>query len=129
VKTVCFDLDGVLASYKEWPEDGSIGDPLPAGVKLLKLCKEAGYKTVLSTCRTHPCHGIENQVKQAHLITAWLRENGLRGLIDEIDDEGKPIADVYIDDRGLRFDQRAGSLESYGDWLFNGFIKQKETKP
>ena len=115
---VCFDLDGVLAQYYGWPKDGSIGDPLPAGVRLLELCKEAGYKTVLSTCRTHPSHGRKSAQQQTTIVN-WLNEHGLWSLFDKIDTEGKPIADIYVDDRGLRFNQDKANDPLYGSTLFD----------
>lgn len=116
---VCFDLDGVLAEYSTWPEDGSLGDPLPAGVRLLELCKAAEYKTVLSTCRTHPTHGGKSCTQQQSIITNWLVEHRLWEHIDKIDTEGKPIADLYVDDRGLRWNQDRAQNPDYGSSFFN----------
>ena len=114
-KTVCFDFDGVLAAYDGW-KDGAIGDPIPGGVALLKLCHEAGYRIEIATCRTHPEHAPSNDY-QLRDIRKWLFDNKIP--FDHIDCVGKPTANVYVDDRGMYFHQHAGkSLRGYGDLMF-----------
>ena len=121
--TVCFDFDGVLAEYDDW-KDGTIGEPLLAGVELVRLCDEAGFTTVLQTCRTHPIHGPSQQLD---MIKYWLRKHKVP--IDEIELDGKPVADYYVDDRGLHFNQlRAKTLgKEYAAFLM-GHILDKEEK-
>jgi len=106
VKTVCFDFDGVLAAYDDW-KDGTIGEPLPVGVKLLRLCDEAGYRIVIQSCRTHPDHG--NKMLQLGAIKSWLRDYHIP--CDYIEIEGKAMAHVYVDDLGLHFDQSMAKQE------------------
>jgi hypothetical protein len=121
MKIVCFDFDGVLASYTEW--DGGIGDPIPGGLDLIRRCRKAGYKIIISTCRTHPQH--DNQIQQYYEIIDWLRVYEVPW--DKIDLEGKPTAHVYIDDRGLSFDQSAGiKLGGYGKLLFKEIARRME---
>ena len=114
--TVCFDFDGVLAEYDEW-KDGEIGKPIPEGVVLANGCRAMGYKIVISTCRTHQIHGgLIGQITQAQMIQNWLNENKVP--FDWIEMDGKPIADVYVDDRGLYFDQNMGkNMKGYGSYL------------
>ena len=115
--TICFDFDGVLASYDGW-KDGAIGEPIPNGVKLAKLCHEVGYKIVINTCRTHPQHGLKNRHDQIITIHNWLHNNDVP--YDSIQLEGKPIADVYIDDRGMYFDQDLGkTMKTYDKYMFD----------
>ena len=115
--TICFDFDGVLASYDEW-KDGAIGKPIPCGVKLAKLCHEAGYKIVINICRTHPQHGAGNQREQFLAIKKWLYDNKVP--YDWVEMKGKPIADVYIDDRGMYFDQDLGkTMKTYDKYMFD----------
>ena len=120
MNTICFDFDGVLAAYDEW-ENGKIGDPLPEGIRLAQLCEKQGYKIVINTCRTHPQHGAGNQREQFLAIKKWLYDNKVS--YDWVEMKGKPIADVYVDDRGLKFEQKAGHQGGYAEVLFNKFIK------
>ena len=115
--TICFDFDGVLASYDGW-KDGAIGEPISNGVKLSKLCHEAGYKIVINTCRTHPQHGAGNQREQFLAIKKWLYDNKVP--YDWVEMKGKSIADVYVDDRGMYFDQDLGkTMKTYDKYMFD----------
>ena len=102
--TVCFDLDGVLAEYTEWVEDSPIGAPIEVGIKLARFFKEAGWNVVIQSCRTNPdIAGEKNAQNQWTLIYNWLIANGVPfGFISR---SGKALADYYIDDRGVFFDQ------------------------
>lgn len=121
--TICFDFDGVLATYDGW-KDGEIGEPIPAGVDLVKLCKTKGYVIVINTCRTHPTHGASNQREQFLAVKKWLYENKIP--YDWIEIDGKPIADVYVDDRALYFNQSIGFHDQYAGDLFNRIIRRVE---
>ena len=112
--TVCFDFDGVLAEYDGW-KDGAIGEPIPEGVVLANACRAMDYKIIISTCRTHPEHAPGNGY-QYRDIRNWLNENKVP--FDWIEMDGKPIADVYVDDRGLYFDQHMGkNMKGYGSYM------------
>jgi len=120
MKTVCFDFDGVLASYDGW-KDGSIGNPVPGGVALLRLCDEAGYRIVIQSCRTHPDHG--NKMGQLVAMKGWLRGHNIP--CDYIEIDGKAMAHVYVDDRGLHFHQSAGlKIKGYEGILFDEIKKR-----
>lgn len=86
---VCLDFDGVLNNYQ-----GYDGDNLYApkdGVELfLKALKQVCYKVVILTARN------------THTVMKWLKSYNLDGYIDEVT-RVKPPAEVYIDDRGLKF--------------------------
>jgi len=114
--TVCFDFDGVLAQYSGWCEDGGIGEPIPAGVELLKLLKGQGFKIVISTCRTHPEHVAA--VAQYCKVAEWLQKHGLYSSVSVIDTVGKPMADVYVDNKALFFDQSQGRNDQYAEYMF-----------
>lgn len=119
--TICFDFDGVLAAYDEW-RDGAIGEPIPGGVVLVNACRAMGYKIVIATCRTHPEHAPSNDY-QFRDIRKWLFDNNIP--FDHIDTVGKPTADVYIDDRGMFFDQSMGkNMKGYGSYMM-ALIKER----
>ena len=124
-KTVCFDFDGVLAAYDTW-KDGEIGDPLIEGIRLARICRQHGFKIVINTCRTHPTHGAGNQKDQFNRISDWLQENKVP--YDYIEMYGKPIADYYIDDRGIRFDQKYGNFDGYAGFLFDKWMNEIQIK-
>lgn len=95
---VCIDVDGVLADYsKGWQGAHRIGDPLPGAKEFLQRLRDAGWKIIIHTTRG------------SVFIAGWCAEHGL--VYDEINDNsdlrgenpGKPIATVYLDDRGVTF--------------------------
>jgi hypothetical protein len=103
-KTICVDFDGVIADYsKGWQGNGIFGDPVPGASKVLHKLRLAGWKIIIFTTRG-----------EVDLLAKYFHKNSIP--YDEINknsdnppgsNNGKPIADVYLDDRGVRFN---------GDW-------------
>jgi len=96
-KTIAFDLDGVLAKYDGWRGKDHIGDPIPGMRRLLQELQQKGYLIIIYTCRgTH-----ETQLwADEHLIPYdWININGDFWT----QNIGKPIADIYVDDRAICF--------------------------
>lgn len=97
-KTVCFDFDGVCATYDTWKGVDVFGEPIPETAALIRLLKIAGYRCILWTTR-----------KMTPELFEWLAHHNFN--FDSInscdhnppDTSNKPIADLYIDDRGFRF--------------------------
>ena len=100
-KTVCVDLDGVLASYKDgWKGVDHFGDPIPGAVEFTKALA-AKCDVVIHTCR---CNPEVNKPEAASLlgnrVRAWLDEHGF-AYHDVFTGTGKPIAAAYVDDRAV----------------------------
>lgn len=102
-KTICIDFDGVIAQYKEWKGANHFGAPVSGVQNALKVLKKEGYRIIIFTTR---------QVSDS--LKAYLKENDITyDYINENPDQpkdsnqGKPIADIYLDDRGMCF---------RGDW-------------
>lgn len=96
-KTVCFDFDGVIHSYKQpWKDSCIIPDPPVNGIdKLLKKLVINDYEIVICSSRCNIEEG-----KQA--IKDWLDKYDLSQYISEITNS-KPPALCYVDDRGVTF--------------------------
>lgn len=100
-KTICIDFDGVIADYSKGFQGADVfGDPLPGAAAAITKLKLDGWKVIIFTTRKATV-GLEN----------YLRFNGIP--FDEINSNsdqpegsnpGKPIADVYLDDRAVRFE-------------------------
>lgn len=103
-KTVVFDFDGVIHSYKSgWKWETNIPDePVPGIEKALKEIHEAGYEIVVVSTRCAYPGGMG-------AVNDWLFENGLLRYVDRICKE-KPPAIVYIDDRAICFDGHPETL-------------------
>lgn len=100
---ICIDLDGVICELRR--EGVSYGEltPVPGAIEKLAALKAAGHTIIIQTARhMKTCSGNVGSVlaRQGLTTLEWLERHGVE--YDEIH-FGKPHADVYIDDNGLRF--------------------------
>lgn len=101
MKTVCVDLDGVLAQYDGWKGVEHIGDPIPGAREFLSALKALPAKVVIHTTRTNT---MSNQgvpgTKLLFLVEEWLKKHDMPH--DTVATaEGKPLAVAYVDDRAV----------------------------
>jgi len=105
-KTVCVDFDGTICKWA-FPEEGALQE----GVKTaLQFFKAMGFKLIISSCRTNKKLNPKVYKQQVRIIRDYLDKHEI--LFDEIDDgeQGKVVADYYIDDRAIRFTEKKGWL-------------------
>ena len=90
-KVISLDFDGVIHRYSKGWGDGTIYDPpTPGTAEAMKKLMGAGYALVIHTTRID-----HDEIKR------WLVKYDLPDIqVSNI----KPIARIYIDDRGWRFD-------------------------
>ena len=108
--TVCVDLDGTLLSYDNWKGEEVFGDPLPGAVDAMQQFRESGWKIIIFTTRAN-----------RDLIAKALDKRGI--VYDHINENpdqpgensGKPLADVYIDDRAVRFENWDKTVKTVTD--------------
>jgi hydroxymethylpyrimidine pyrophosphatase-like HAD family hydrolase len=104
---VVVDFDGTLCDHA-FPDVGKVK---PGAKEALTAIRKAGYGIIISSCRTSRWfdeffpEGTLAPLERksfADMVT-FLAENEIP--YDVIDDgsKGKPLGDLYIDDRGLRF--------------------------
>lgn len=101
-KTICIDFDGVLHDYSQ----GYLGEdvfykPVKGASEGTKRLKGLGWKIIVFTCRS-----------DTPKLRDWLNQNNIaydyiNNGPDGIETDTKPVADVYLDDHGLKFN---------GDW-------------
>jgi len=102
-KSVCVDLDGVLAQYDGWKGVEHIGDPIPGAAEFTKRLREIA-RVVIFTCRTNADPKISGRNESVQMLTQrvrlWLDAHGFA--YDEIYvGQGKPLAAAYVDDRAV----------------------------
>jgi hypothetical protein len=76
------DLDGTLAEYHGWPQDGSIGKPIPAMVERVKAWLDEGKDIRIFTARVWPwgtkaeadAQRVSDASRQIDRITEWCVE-------------------------------------------------------
>jgi capsule biosynthesis phosphatase len=98
---ICFDLDNTLVTYPETPGDYSTVKPVQKMIDLLHFFKKQGHEIIIYTARRMETHksNVGKVVKDIAIVTfSTLEKFGIE--YDEII-FGKPIADIYIDDRAM----------------------------
>jgi len=98
---VCFDLDNTLVTYPTIINDYSSVKPIHKNIQLLNNLKNDGHEIIIYTARRMATHkgNIGKVIKDVANVTINTLEN-----FDIHYDElifGKPIADIYIDDRAI----------------------------
>ncbi len=114
-KSVCVDLDGVLAQYDGWKGVEHIGDPIPGAVQFTKKLQEVA-RVVIFTTRTNADPAIQERNESVEMLTQrvrlWLDAHGFA--YDEIyTGQGKPLAAAYVDDRAVECRPQRNACE-YG---------------
>lgn len=122
-RTVCIDLDGVLADYSQGFQGVDvIGDPIPGSVEFTKALSEFASILIYTTrCSERvkggnlgavPDGGDSRSAEELRsTIRDWLEKHGFA--YDDIwIGQGKPIASAYVDDRAVSCQpQLHGSLQ------------------
>lgn len=112
-KTVVFDFDGVINSYKSgWKGPTIIPDEPVEGIKeVIAKLRELNYEVVVVSTRCAAPKGIR-------AIYAYLNKYGIE--VDKVLKE-KPPAAVYIDDRAICFNGDCNGLVdkivNFKNWL------------
>lgn len=94
---IAIDFDGTICNHAPFPEIG----PIKIGAKeSIQLLKELGWKIIIFTCRTG-----NHQIK----MIEWLRKeqvpfDGVNYNPDCPEANQKPMADIYLDDRSITFE-------------------------
>lgn len=99
-KIAIIDFDGTLCKFA-FPDVGPIE---PNVREALETLKAAGYTIKIHSCRTAAYWGQENERRiHINLIQDFMEKYNLP-YDDFILNADKPIADVYIDDRAIRYE-------------------------
>ena len=98
---LCFDFDNTLVTYPAVPGDYSTVLPIAPMVDLARQAKEHGHTIIIYTARRMATHGNNAAAALAdvgRITFATIDKFGIP--CDEIV-FGKPVADIYIDDRAI----------------------------
>lgn len=101
---ICLDLDGTLISHWTGPFDlHNFGEPLPGAIEFTRTLRDMGSEITIFTCRGNAklgkAHGADPEACR-QIIRAYLDKHGFTYDVIYIG-QGKPIADFYVDDRGV----------------------------
>lgn len=104
--TIAIDFDGVIHRYSQGWNGGAIYDPPVEGTReALEQLKAKGWKIYIFSTRSNKMFRKKDEPDQEAAMKAWLAEHQIP--YDKIWSFGKPMADIYLDDRALPF---------RGDW-------------
>jgi hydroxymethylpyrimidine pyrophosphatase-like HAD family hydrolase len=99
-KTIAVDFDGVIANYDGWKGFGILGLPRRDVRTALKKLHAEGWKIVIHTTRG------EEEIS-AYLVEHGIPHHEINRNSDYTTRGGKPVADVYWDDRALCYSGNA----------------------
>jgi hydroxymethylpyrimidine pyrophosphatase-like HAD family hydrolase len=103
-KTICIDFDGTIAEYDpEKYEDDKFGEPINGVQNALTTLRKNGYKIIIFTTRKNS-EKFKKYLEENEIPYDYINENPDQ---PEYSNAGKPIADLYVDDRAITF---------RGDW-------------
>ena len=100
---IVIDLDGAICPIKQPGQSYADLEPLPGAIEHIRELRAAGHYIIIYTARNMAtCDGnVGKLMKNIGKITLdWLERYGIE--YDEIY-FGKPNANVYVDDRAMRF--------------------------
>lgn len=99
-KVAAVDLDGVLAHYTEWKGVDHIGDPIPGAQEFLRALSTDFDVTIFTVRTSESANHPEMADLLVRRVLRWLRDHQFPD-VNVWAGHGKPVADVYIDDRAL----------------------------
>jgi len=97
-KTICFDFDGVIASYDGWKGFDILGEPNEEIIKVMRMLRLEGYHIVIFTTRP-----------ATEVLIKWLAKNNVpfddinRNSRNPVMTSCKPIYHAFIDDRAINY--------------------------
>ncbi|MCH8804515.1 MAG: hypothetical protein IH986_00310 [Planctomycetes bacterium] len=101
-KTIMVDLDGVICT-EERTFERPLAEPMPGAREALQRLRDAGHSIVIYTARGWA---------ELRVAKQWLDDHGMA--YDGIH-MAKPIGDVWIDDRAIRFTNWTEVLDQLGE--------------
>lgn len=100
-KTICVDFDGVIADYsKGFQGQDVFGEPLSGASEGMQALRRKGWKIIIFTTR-QASPALMSYLNQYSIPFDEINSNSEQ---PEGTNPGKPIADVYLDDRAVRFE-------------------------
>ncbi len=94
VRTFAFDFDGVIGEYHGFVGENILGNPNPEVVAAMRTLKERGHTIIVFS--THGEELLRNYCVEKNIPFDYINENPEKSGANK----GKPVANVYVDDRG-----------------------------
>lgn len=105
---IAIDFDGVLHSYQHgWTGEVPLDPPVHGALRFIQWLRDNNHDIVIMSSRAKNNEGTEG-------IKSWLKEHRFGEIPITCE---KIHADIYIDDRGFRFE---GNFDTVMDLIKNG---------
>ena len=116
---IAIDFDGVLHLYSKGWNGWEIYDPpVPGAKEAMQKLKAQGHTLYIFSTRSNKIFRKNDPVDHNKAMKTWLEEHGIP--FDKIWTFGKPMADIFIDDRAIGFrgdwDQTVQEVEGFKVW-------------
>lgn len=98
---IAIDFDGVISNYKGFKGKGVFEEPVPGSIMAIQCLSLSGHTIIINTTRSETWL-VEEYLEKHKIPFNYINfcpENQRRHLSPT-----KVLADVYIDDRNVRFD-------------------------
>ncbi|MEK7575184.1 MAG: hypothetical protein AAB511_03060 [Patescibacteria group bacterium] len=103
-RTIAFDFDGVISQYHGFAGLEHTGEPIPEIVETIRTLKGLGHTIIV--CSTRSTDLIRDYCNKHAIPVDYINDNPLFP-----DATGsKPVASVYVDDRGLCFNRQSSEV-------------------
>lgn len=102
--TLCVDFDAVIAQYDSFKGKGKFGEPIEGAKQYITRLAMDGWRIIIHTTRSETDQIIK-YLEKHEIPYDYINHNPVNYELGC--NPGKPMADVYLDDRAITFD---------GDW-------------
>ena len=119
-KQIAIDFDGVIHGNSKGFHDGTVYDePIVGSLEAVKHFYNQGYSIVVFTAKAKPDRPLVDGKTGVQLVWEWLGNYNFSSYINKVTAE-KPRALVYIDDKGLRFNNWEETLKQVDELTNTG---------
>lgn len=110
IKNIAVDFDGVIHDFsKGWHDGTCYGDPLPGSLDALRSLSKK-FNVIIFTAKAKANRPLVNGMTGVQLVSNWLEKHDVLDCVHEITSD-KPRAQLYIDDKGYRFENWVDTLK------------------
>lgn len=113
---ICVDFDGVLHQYTGWKGDDVFDGPVMGAPECMQYLARQGHTLILHTTRA-VTPKLKSWLEQHKVPIHYFNESPRK---PSNSNSGKPLADVYLDDRGVQFNgnwpDAVQQIESFKPW-------------
>lgn len=115
-KTICIDIDGTLVHYEEWKGEEHFGVIIEGAASATHKLHENGWYIIIYSTRANK-ELISRFLDDSKIEFDSINENPYQ---PENAKDGKPYADIYVDDRAICFrgnwEQTLIEIEKFKPW-------------